>query len=208
MSETFEVIARSRTDAGRSASRRLRKLGQVPGIVYGGQREPTMISVDHNELVKHLEYESFYSHVLDLSLDGSTEKVVLKDLQRHPARPFVIHIDFQRISAEKRIRMHVPMHFSNENLCPGIKKGGTVTRNITELEVVCLPQDLPEFISVDMAELDMGHTVHVSDLQLPAGVELSHTLDPHAPVVSIHGVRGGGEAEAETEAGTPAAPKP
>jgi large subunit ribosomal protein L25 len=206
MSETFEVIAKNRTDAGRSASRRLRKEGRVPGIVYGAQREPTMISVDHNELTKQLEHESFYSHVLNLNLEGSTEKVVLKDLQRHPARPFVIHIDFQRISSEKRIRMHVPVHFINEALCPGSKKGGTVTHNIIELEVSCLPQDLPEFIVVDMVELDLGHTVHVSDLKLPAGVELSHTLDPRAPVVSIHGARGG--AEPEDEAGVaPAAPK-
>jgi len=206
MSETFEVVARSRTDTGRSASRRLRKIGQVPGIVYGGLGEPIMISVNHNELLKHLEHESFYSHILNLNLEGNTEKVVLKALHRHPARPFVLHLDFQRIRAEMQIRMHVPVHFINENLCPGVKKGGTVTRNITELEVVCLPQDLPEFIAVDMTALEMGHTVHVSDLQLPANLELSHTLDPHAPVVSIHGVRG--EAEAEEEAETQAAAKP
>jgi large subunit ribosomal protein L25 len=197
MSETFEVNAQNRTDAGRSASRRLRKGGRVPGIVYGAQREPTMISVDQNELTKQLEHESFYSHVLDLNLEGSTEQVVLKNLQRHPARPLVMHIDFQRISSEKKIRVHVPVHFTNETLCPGSKKGGTVTHNIIELEVSCLPQDLPEFIAVDMAELDLGHTVHVSDLMLPAGVELSHTLDPRAPVVSIHGARGGTEPEAE-----------
>jgi large subunit ribosomal protein L25 len=195
MSETFEVNAQTRNDTGRSASRRLRKTGQVPGIVYGGPREPVMITVNHNALLKHLESEAFYSHVLNLNLDGVTEQVVLKDLQRHPARPFILHLDLQRITTEKRIRMHVPVHFINESLCPGIKKGGTATRSIIEVEVSCLPHHLPEFIAVDMAELDMGHTVHVGELQMPEGVELSHTLDPHAPVVSIHGLRGAAESE-------------
>lgn len=205
MSETFEVIAQTRDDAGRGASRRLRRMGRVPGIIYGGQRPPTMISVDHNELIKQLEHEAFYSHLLGMKLDETTEMVVLKDLQRHPAKPFVLHIDFQRVSAEKRLRLHVPLHFTNESACPGIKKGGTVTRSITEVEVTCLPKDLPEFIVVDMASLDVGHTLHVSDLGMPAGVELSHTLDPHAPVVSIHGIRGGGTG-AEPGATSEAAP--
>jgi large subunit ribosomal protein L25 len=209
MSETFEIVARTRSGAGKGASRRLRKTGMVPGIVYGGHLEPIPISLEHSELIKHLEHEAFYSHVLDLKLDGTVQKVVLKDLQRHPAKPFVLHVDFQRISAQGRIRMHVPVHYINEGVCPGIKKGGIVTRNIVELEVTCLPQDLPEFIAVDMAELDLGHTLHVSDLKTPAGVELSHTLDPRAPVVSIHGARGGSEAEGEGETGAPgAAPKP
>ena len=200
MSESFELDVQSREDGGKGASRRLRRGGRVPGIVYGGHKDPVMISVAHNELVQHLEHEAFYSHVLDLNAGDLAEKVVLKDLQRHPAKPFITHVDFQRISADEKIRMHVPLHFVNENLCPGIKKGGTVTRNINEVEVSCLPGDLPEFIEVDMSTVDTGHTVHVGELVVPGGVELVHTLDLDAPVVSIHGSRGIGE-EAEEGGG-------
>lgn len=205
MSIGFEIDATSRDDAGKGASRRLRSTGMVPGIVYGGHKDPTMIAVKHNELVHHLEEEAFYSHVLTLNLDGQAESVVLKDLQRHPAKPFVTHVDFQRISAEETIRMHVPLHFINEDVCPGLKMGGTASHNINEVEVICLPRDLPEFIPVDMAQVEIGQTIHVSEMVMPEGVELTHTLDPNAPVVSIHGARSadvdeteGGE-EAATE---------
>jgi len=147
--------------------------------------------------VQHLEYEAFYSHVLTLQVGDVAEKVVLKDLQRHPAKPFVTHIDFQRISAEEKIRMHVPLHFVNESKCVGVKKGGTATHNINEVEITCLPKDLPEFIEVDMTELDTGHSVHIGELVMPAGVELVHTLDVHAPVVSVHGARGPEDEEGE-----------
>jgi large subunit ribosomal protein L25 len=195
MSVSFDLDAQPRSDAGKGASRRLRREGLVPGIVYGGHQEPEMISLQHHILLQHLEHEAFYSHVLDLKLNGAEQKVVLKDLQRHPSKPFVLHIDFQRITAEEKIRMHVPLHFLNENVCVGLKKGGTATHAITEVEVLCLPKDLPEFLSVDMATLDTGETIHVAQLQLPAGVELTHTLDPKAPVVSIHGSRGTEDAE-------------
>jgi large subunit ribosomal protein L25 len=208
MSESFDIDVKLREDGGKGASRRLRRTGMVPGIVYGGHKDPVMISVPHNELVHHLEHEAFYSHVLDLTLSGSTEKVVLKDLQRHPAKPFVTHVDFQRVSASERIRMHVPLHFVNEKVCPGIKKGGTVTHSLNEIEVTCLPRDLPEFIEVDMSGVDTGHTVHVGELAMPKGVDLVQTLDKDAPVVSIHGSRGMGEemeGEGEGEGEVPAA---
>ncbi len=204
MSVSFDIDAVSRGDAGKGASRRLRREGLVPGIVYGGHKDPTMISVKHNELIRHLEDEAFYSHILSLTLDGNAESVVLKDLQRHPAKPFVMHVDFQRITAKDAIRMNVPLHFTNEDKCPGVKMGGTASHNITEVEIHCLPKDLPEFIAVDMAEVEMGQTIHVSDLVMPEGVELSHTLDPHAPVVSVQGARaeeGEDSGTAEEEAG-------
>jgi len=169
--ETFIVNAQSRSDMGKGASRRLRHDGVVPGIIYGGDSEPKMIAVVHTELEKHLEHESFYSHILTLSLDGVEEKVVLKDLQRHPSRPFVQHVDFLRITAETKIRMTVPLHFANDDVSPGVKRGGTATYYLTSVEVECKPGDLPEFIGVDLADLDVGHTLHLTDLNLPESVE-------------------------------------
>lgn len=205
MQESFEIKAQMRTGTGRCESRRLRKLGQVPAIIYGAQKEPVMASLNHNELSKHLEHEAFYSHILRLDLEGTIENVVLKDMQRHPARPLVLHVDLLRVSAEKSIRMLVPLRFINEDKCPGVKKGGTITRSLTEIEISCLPKDLPEFIAVNMEGLEMSHTLHVRDLTLPAGVGISHSLDPKAPVVSIHGTRG---ADAEPPAAAVAATPP
>ena len=161
----------------------------VPGIVYGGHKDQVTIAVNHNELIQHLEREAFYSHILNLTLGGASERVVLKDLQRHPARPFVTHVDFQQISETEKIRMHIPLHFTNEKECPGIKMGGIASHNLKEIEVTCLPKDLPEYIEVDLTGMELWETVHVRDLILPGGVELVHTLDPNASVVSIHGAR-------------------
>jgi large subunit ribosomal protein L25 len=186
MSEVYEVPAQPRSDTGKGASRRLRRRGLVPGIVYGGNSEPEMISVPHNELERQLEYEAFYSSLLDLKLDDKTTKVVLKDLQRHPAKPFLLHVDFLRVSRGDKLRLTIPIHFVNEETCPGVKMGGTVSHNVTEIEVSCLPGDLPEYLTVDMSQMDMGDVVHVSELQLPEKVELTHSLDPETPVVSIY----------------------
>lgn len=202
MSESFDIVVQARTDGGKGASRRLRRTGQVPGIVYGGRKEPVMISVAHHQLIRHLENEAFYSHVLELTLEGGVEKVVLKDLQRHPAKPFVTHVDFQRVSMDEKLRMLVPLHFTNEDKCPGVKAGGVASHNINELEITCLPKDLPEYIEVDMAGVEMGQAIHVSEIVVPEGVELSHTLDPQAPVVSVHGLKAEeGEEEGEEEEG-------
>ena len=197
MSETFEVIAQPRSDAGKGASRRLRRKGQVPAIVYGGRQEPEMISLSHNELVQQLEQEAFYSHILDLKLGEQSSPVVLKDLQRHPAKPFVLHVDFQRVSMDEKIRMMVPLHFVNESAATGVKMGGAVSHNLTEIEVTCLPKDLPEFIGVDMTNMDIGDIVHLSEVPLPEGVQLAHAPDPDVPVVIIHAGHGGAEEEAE-----------
>lgn len=197
MIETFEVIAESRSDTGKGASRRLRRLGMLPGIVYGGHREPEMIALGHNALLRHLEHEAFYSHVLTLKVGDVESKVVLKDLQRHPAKPFVLHADFQRVSADEKLRMMVPLHFINQGSSKGIRAGGLASHNLTEVEVSCLPKDLPEFIAVDLANMAVGDILHLSELPLPEGVALAHAPDPDVPVVIIHTAHTGGEETAE-----------
>jgi len=202
MSANFEVNAQRRQDAGKGASRRLRRQGLVPAIVYGADREPEMISLVHNELVRHLEYEAFYSQVLDLKVGDETEEVVIKDLQRHPAKPFILHVDFQRIRALEKIRKTIPLHFLNEDNAKGVKLGGMVSRKLTEVEVVCLPKDLPRNIEVDLLEMEVGDIVHLSAISLPEGVMLAHAPDPDVPVVIIHGAQIHDEEEAEAaEAG-------
>lgn len=200
MSVSFEVNAQPRTGTGTGASRRLRRTGLVPAIVYGAHQDPEMVSVAHNELLKHLEHEAFYSHVLDLKVGDEVTKVVLKDMQRHPAKPFILHVDFMRVSQDEKLKMVVPLHFLNEDTCKGIKMGGVASHTITEVEIVCLPKDLPEFIGVDMAEMEIGSIVHLSELVLPEGVALAHAPDPDEPVVVIHGARGGEETEGEESA--------
>jgi large subunit ribosomal protein L25 len=196
MSVNFEVVALPRASKGTGASRRLRRQGQVPAIVYGGHAEPEMVSVAHNELLKHLEHEAFYSHLLDLQIADRTVKVVLKDLQRHPAKPFIQHVDFMRVTQDEKIRMVVPLHFINEERAKGVKLGGQVSHAINEIEISCLPKDLPEFIALDMTNVDVGQIIHLSEIPLPEGVSLAHTPDPDEPVVMIHGSRGAaGEAE-------------
>ena len=145
MSAMIELKAQSRYDAGKGASRRLRRTGLVPGIVYGGARDPAMVSIHHNELVHEMEQESFFSSILALSVGGKSERVVLKDVQRHPARPFILHIDFQRIMAGEKIHMTVPIHFLNEDDAVGVKLGGSVLHALTDLDIVCLPENLPAF---------------------------------------------------------------
>jgi large subunit ribosomal protein L25 len=185
----------------------------VPGIIYGGKSEPKMISLQHNELMQHLEHEAFYSHILNLKVDGKGEKVILKDLQRHPAKPLVIHADFQRVSADTKLRTSVPLHFVGEDTAPGIKMGGAVSHYMTSLEIICLPKDLPEFIDVEMSEMEIGDSVHLSELKLPEGVEIPALAQSDALVVSLHSGHTGmdeaeaeGEGEAEAEGGAAEAP--
>jgi large subunit ribosomal protein L25 len=205
MQETFELKAESRSDAGKGASRRLRNAGKVPAIVYGGGRAPLMIALDHNDLLKHLEHEAFYSHVLTVDVSGARESCVLKDVQRHPARPIVMHLDLQRVRADEKIRMHVPLHFQNENVAPGVKQGGAVSHHLTEVDVSCLPQNLPEYIAVDISGMGLNTSLHLSQLVLPEGVELvalAHGDD--ALVVSVHTARAQVEEEGTGEAAGPA----
>ena len=201
MSGDFTISATSRADSGKGASRRLRRLeNKVPAIVYGADKPAQQVSVEFKDLVKALENEAFYSHVLTLEVDGTAEQVVLKDLQRHPAKSHPTHADFLRVDTTHKLHMNVPLHFINEEKCVGVKQhGGTIAHQVSEVEVVCLAKDLPEFIEVDVAGLDVGTVVHLSDLSLPAGVELKALQlgeDHDLPVVTVNAPRGGSD---ETE---------
>jgi large subunit ribosomal protein L25 len=203
MSVQFTIPAVSRSDKGKGASRRLRREGLVPGIVYGGGKDPQMIATPHNKLVQQLENEAFYSSILNLELDGNTERVVLKDLQRHPAKPFILHFDLQRVADTDRIRMTVPLHFVGEDKAPGVKAGGKVHHAMADIEVICAAKDLPEFIEVDISGLNIGDMIHLTDLQLPAGVEivaLTHG-DEAAHDEAVVSIQADRRAQAEEEAG-------
>ncbi|MBS0003062.1 MAG: 50S ribosomal protein L25/general stress protein Ctc [Thioalkalivibrio sp.] len=171
MSTDFVIEAEPRVDQGSGASRRLRRAGKLPGILYGGHKEAVAITLDHNAILLNLKHEAFYSHILTVNLEGRRERAILRDLQRHPFKPTLIHVDLQRVSADEAIRVQVPLHLLNEEACKGVKTGGgMINRQLTDVEVECLPADLPEAIEVDVAELDVGETVHLSELVLPAGV--------------------------------------
>jgi len=205
MTTNFTLAAKARTDAGKGASRRLRRLaGELPGIIYGGPKAPQSISLSHKDLVKALEDEAFYSHIISLSVDNNVEKVVLKDLQRHPAKGTVLHADFQRVDETHTITMRVPLHFINQEKCVGVRlEGGAISHSISEIEIRCLPQNLPEFIEVDVADLHVGDLVHISQLNFPAGVEsveLSHGEEHDHAVVSVHLPRGSSADTAEDAA--------
>jgi large subunit ribosomal protein L25 len=172
MKVSFEIKAEPRQDAGKGASRRLRHAGKVPAILYGGTEPPANILLDHVELAHHLEHESFYSHILKLRIGGTEHAAILKDLQRHPAKRQIIHADFQRVVAGTKLRMTVPLHFKGESGAPGSKAGGVATHIENNVDIICLPEHLPEFIEVDVSELGMDDVVHLSDLKLPEGVEL------------------------------------
>jgi large subunit ribosomal protein L25 len=201
MSLSFELEASIRQDMGKGASRRLRRDKKVPAILYGGNAAPVALVMDHDKVKHSLDYEAFYSHILTVKVDGKAEKAVLKDLQRHPFKPTILHMDLQRISADEKLRMNVPLHFTGEDVAPGVKQGGGVISHlINDVEIACLPKDLPEFIEVDVSTLDLNETVHLSDLKLTSGVELvelQHGPEHDLPVVSIHLPRG---AKEETEA--------
>ena len=172
--DEFTLVAESRGDTGKGASRRLRKSEIVPAIVYGAKKAALSIQLKHSDVLKSSSQESFYSQILDLSIDGKVERVVLKDMQRHPYKPFVMHMDFQRVDESAALTIRIPVHFLNEEDCIGVKQeGGVIARLMTEIEVTCLPKDLPESIEVDVANLSVGDAIHLADLVLPDGVEIS-----------------------------------
>ena len=191
MSTDFTIHAKGREDTGKGASRRLRRLaGEVPAIVYGGKKAPAQISLSQKDITKALENEAFYSHIISLEVDGKSEDVIIKDLQRHPAKAYVMHMDFFRVSKTTKLQTRAPLHFINEEGCVGVKLGGgLIARSMTDIEISCLPKDLPEYIEVDMAEVELGGTVHLSDIKLPKGVEsvaLSHGDDHDLPVAAVN----------------------
>jgi large subunit ribosomal protein L25 len=193
----IEIKATKREGKGTGASRRLRRAGSVPGVVYGANKDAVSIEFEHKALFMQFRHEAFHASILTLDLDGSKESVLLRDYQMHPVRNTIQHIDFQRVSTTEKIHVKVPLHFVNAEIAPGVKTGGGIVAHIlTEADVSCLAKDLPEFIEVDLAGLEMGHSVHLSEIKVPAGVEftqLSHGND--AAVASIAKTRGGAAAE-------------
>jgi large subunit ribosomal protein L25 len=178
---TIEFTAFPRSSEGRGPSRRLRRSGRAPGIVYGGSVAPTPIELDHNALVHALRNEAFHSSILSMKLDGGSAQVLLRDVQMHPYRHEVLHVDFQRIDPNKRIHMKVPLHFVNEEVSPAVKQQGALVSHVmTEIDIACLPKDLPEYIEIDLSELDTARSLHVSGVKMPAGVApvLHGGLDP------------------------------
>ena len=172
MSVDFNITAESRSDMGKGASRRLRREDKVPAVIYGAGKDAASITIEHNSMFHHLEHEAFYSHILNITVDGKAEKVVLKDLQRHPYRPTILHADFLRVDAKHEMTMTVPIHFVGEDVAPGVKEGGQDSHMMTEVDIACLPKDLPEFIEADISKLGMDESLHLSELTVPAGVSL------------------------------------
>jgi len=202
MSEDFKLDATARNDLGKGASRRLRRLAkQVPGVIYGGNVAPASVSVSENELMKHLEHEAFYSHIISLNVDGTAQDVILKAVQRHPSKPVVLHLDFLRIDRNTKVHTHVPLHFINEATSKGVKiQGGKVVHNLTQLDVICYPHQLPEFIEVDLGGAEVGTILHISDLKLPSGVvsaDLQKGADHNLAVATVVKPKGAAEAEGE-----------
>ena len=184
----FEISADARELKGKGASRRLRRTGFIPGILYGAGKDPVNIQLEHNSVVKHTEVEAFYSHILTLQLPSGDERVVLKDMQRHPYRELILHMDFLRVDESEKLSMRVPLHFINEEACAGVKAGGVVSHVLTELDILCLPRDLPEYIEIDVGGLDLGDSIHLSEVSVPSGVEIAalvHGGDDAQSVVSV-----------------------
>ena len=191
MSTNFTINAKSREDTGKGASRRLRRLtGEVPAIIYGGKKDAEKISILHKDITKALENDAVYSSIISLSVDGKAEDTIIKDIQRHPAKQIILHMDFLRVSKTTKLQTRVPLNFINEDTCVGVKLGGgLIAHTMTDIEVSCLPKDLPESIDVDMAEVDVGQIVHLSDLTLPDGVEsvsLSQGADYDLTVATVN----------------------
>jgi len=209
---TIEFTAFSRTTEGRGASRRMRRTGKAPGIVYGGATPPQPIELDHNALIHALRNEVFHASILTMKVDGSSTQVLLRDVQMHPFRNEVLHVDFQRIDPSRKIHMKVPLHFVNEALSPAVKSQGAIISHVmTEMDIACLPQDLPEFIEVDLSELDTAHSLHVSGVKLPAGVSVvsKRTGDPViatavVPKAAAETEEAAGEGEAAAAGAAPA----
>jgi large subunit ribosomal protein L25 len=190
----FILDAKSRTDVGKGASRRLRRLQkEIPAIIYGAGKEPASITMRHDDVFHAIENEAFFSSIIDINVDGAKESVVIKDLQRHPAKPVIMHADFLRVRADVALTVNVPLHLLNEEKCIGVKsENGQIIISMHELQVSCLPKDLPEYIELDMLEVHVGDTLHITDLKLPEGVtsvDLSQNEENDYPVVTVSEIR-------------------
>ncbi|MDE2260265.1 MAG: 50S ribosomal protein L25/general stress protein Ctc [Betaproteobacteria bacterium] len=181
----MDIVVTHRTVQGTGASRRLRHNGRVPGILYGAGKEAQSIELDHNELFHKLRQEAFHASVLTLKLDGEAQPALLRDVQMHPFRPIVLHVDFQRVDIHSKIHMKVPLHFINADISPGVKQSGAnISHILNEVEVFCLPADLPEFIEVDLKDLAVGHSLHLTDIKAPAGIEFAAMIKGENPPVA------------------------
>lgn len=196
----FELNAQLRTLQGTSASRRLRRASKVPGIIYGGEAAPLVIEVDHNDILLKLKKEAFHSSIINVTVDGKKEQVLLRDYQTHAYKLLVLHVDFQRVDATHELHLMVPLHYTNEDAGPGVKlNGGLVNHVQTEIEIHCLAADLPEFIEVDLGAMKVGDNIHASQVKLPKGVKLVQHGSDDPILVSIVS-KGGSSAAAEGEA--------
>lgn len=184
----IEVTAYPRTQQGTGASRRLRGSGRVPGVIYGANQPAQPVELDQNALMRHLKLEAFHASILDMTVEGNRERVLLRDFQMHPWKQQVLHVDFQRVDPKKKIHMRVPLHFTNAEISPGVKtQGGIVTHAMNEIEIHCLPDHLPEYIEVDLKNVELNDIIHVSDLTMPEGVEPGLKLkSDNPPVASVH----------------------
>lgn len=199
----IEIDANKRELQGKGASRRLRSAGKVPGVVYGGEGAAQSIELDHNNLYHKLKLEAFHASVLSLNIEGDKEQVLLRDVQMHPYKQQVLHVDFQRVDKNKKLHVKVPLHFINAEVSPGVKlSGGMISHVLTEVDVSCLPKDLPEYITVDLSEMTAGSTLHLSDLKLPENVEISALIrgGDDLPVAALIVQRGGAAEEGSESA--------
>ncbi|MEM8984487.1 MAG: 50S ribosomal protein L25/general stress protein Ctc [Pseudomonadota bacterium] len=190
MSDKLDLVAEIREDQGKGASRRLRRQGKVPAILYGGNRPPRALTLDHNKLLRQMQEESFYSSVLTIKAGERTQPAIVKDIQRHPAKQQILHIDLQRILEDERIRMNVPLHFLNEETAVGIKQnGGVASKLMTEVEITCLPADLPEYFEIDVADVDVDQMLHLTDIKTSGSVEivqLAQGDDHDQPIFAVN----------------------
>jgi large subunit ribosomal protein L25 len=193
MKDNFDLIAELREDQGKGASRRLRHKGKVPAIIYGAGRPPRSLMLDQNKVLKKLENESFYSSILNIKVGEKSQAAILKDLQRHPAKHMIMHMDFQRIVDDVEIKMNIPLHFLGEDVAPGVKDGGgSVSHLMNDVEVSCLPKHLPEYLEVDVSELELDAMLNLSDIKLPEGVEILGLVageESDQGIVSIHVIK-------------------
>ncbi len=193
MAKDFDLIAELREDQGKGASRRLRREGMVPAIIYGAGRPPRALMFDHNKVIRQLENESFYSSILNIKVQDKSQAAIVKDIQRHPSKPQILHMDFQRIVEDQKIRMNVPIHYLNAEIAKGVKQeGGSVSQLISDIEVTCLPKDLPEYFEVDIANLGLHEMLYLSDIPLPEGVEITllvQSPDNDRPIVSVQYIK-------------------
>jgi len=202
----MKIVAFPRKELGSGASRRQRIAGQTPGIVYGGKTAPVSISLDHNALYHALKKEAIHSSILELEVDGKAEQVLLRDFQLHAHKQLVLHVDFQRIDASQKITVKVPLHFTNADVSPAVKlSGGIVNHAVVDLEVSCLPKDLPEFIAVDLAKLEIGQSIRLSDIALPANVSAVVRPGEDDLTLVTASIPSGSKADADADAATAAA---